>query len=77
MSSEPPQILDTKRLNRSILAARLLVIFLIILPLLPFVYVAIVSGQIAASPDQGAARPQRIETQRSLPHLRSTRFLPS
>jgi hypothetical protein len=55
MSSDPPQILDTRRLDRSLIAARVLVIFLIFLPLLPFVYVAIISGQIAASVDQGEA----------------------
>jgi uncharacterized membrane protein YozB (DUF420 family) len=53
MSAESPEVLDTRRLDRSILAARLLVIFFIILPLLPFVYVALTSAQIAASPDQG------------------------
>jgi hypothetical protein len=55
MSVEPPEVLDTRRLDRSILVARILVIFFIILPLLPFVYVAIVSGDLAATPDQGAA----------------------
>jgi hypothetical protein len=55
MSDQPLEVLDSRRLNRSILIARIFVVVFIMLPLLPFIYVAIASTQIASSPDQGEA----------------------
>lgn len=62
MSSAPPSAPppDIERVNRGLTIARVLLVIAAILPLLPLVYVAVFSSDIAASPDQGQALFEQI-----------------
>lgn len=55
MSEDLSAPLDTRRIDRGLNIARVAVIGLVLLPLLPFIYVLAFSGQISTSADQGQA----------------------
>lgn len=52
MTDQPSAPPDTRRIDRSINVARGLIILLAVLPLMPFLYVVIFSGEIEAASNQ-------------------------